>query len=114
VSPLLFVAAAFGILAVGSRLLGSALRLGISAARESASRGLAEVSARTGDLTALEERTAQASAERRERRRRGALVSLWGVLLLLPLAVGPTAQLYAAFNLLWLAPRRSLRGRSPG
>jgi hypothetical protein len=107
VSPLLFLAAACGVVAVGTRLLGSALRLGVAAFRESATRSLAEVSARTGDLTALEERAAQSAALRSDRRRRGALVAFWGALLLAPLALGPTPQLYAAYNLLWLLPRRS-------
>jgi hypothetical protein len=106
----LLLAAALGLAAVAVRLLRAAARLALSAARESATRGLTEVSARRGDLTGLEERSDLVRAARRERRRRGAFATLWVGILLLPLAVGPTVEVYAAYNAFWLLPR-NLWGR---
>lgn len=92
----------------GLALIGRAMRTGIRAAlraAESASAsGLADVSARRGDLTGMNERRI---AERRARRlgmRDAALAGLWVGWLILPLTLGWMPEGYAIAAPLWLLP----------
>ena len=86
------------------RLARASLRLGIRAAEVAATSGLAKVSARQGDVTALiERRDAEAKARAG---RRGALLgaAAWLLWLGVPVLSGWTREAYALAALLWLVP----------
>ena len=107
--PLLGILAVVGVLAILARLGRSLLRVGITVAEETAAAGMAEASARRGDLTGLAERRAQRAALRRTRFGQLAVSVLWAVLLVLPALAGWGRPVYAAAVLLWLLPRAPLR-----
>lgn len=100
-----------GAVAVVARLARALLRLGIDAAEETAASGLAEVSARRGDLTAFEEQRAAQASLRRDRRRDLLWVGLYGAWLVVPAFTPVAPFLYAAGAPLWLLPRRPVRRR---
>lgn len=101
---LLAVVGAFGIVRGLARTL---LRLGLRAAEATTAAGLAEVSARRGDLTGLAERREVVRLARRRRTRDLAFVVLWFLWLLLPPFLGVAAYAYAVAAPLWLvAPPR--------
>ncbi len=107
--PLLGILAAVGVLAIVARLGRSLLRVGITVAEETAAAGMAEASARRGDLTGLAERREQKTALRRTRFKQLAASTLWIALLVVPALAGWARPVYAAAVLLWLLPRAPLR-----
>lgn len=109
------VLAVIGVLAILRSLARTLLRLGLRAAEETTAAGMAEVSARRGDLTGLTERREAARAARRSRRFDLALVVGWVAWLVVPLIVGWAAPAYALASPLWLvAPPRLGVGARPG
>jgi hypothetical protein len=114
--PLLLLAihvlAIAGAVALVLRFGQSLLRLALAAANATAEAGLAETSARRGDLTAMHERRAAEKSARRS----GVRELVWAlgclVALLLPLLFGVASEVYAASAVLWLFPRPPLR-RTP-
>lgn len=107
-----FLLAIAGALAVVYRLVRALARLVLSFAEVTSASGLAEVSARRGDLTAMAE---QRVHERLARRRQwGDLlyVLLWLGWLLLPPLISLAQPFYAAAAPLWLLPYRRVRGRA--
>lgn len=109
--------AVLGVIAITLRLIGSLLGFGLTAVEASASRTLAEASARRGDLTGMMERREAAVALRRRRLRAVARLSLWLGLLIVPPVLGVGRIVYAVASVLWLMrlPRvrvQVARGRS--
>ena len=102
-----------GVLAILARMGRAILRLGITAAEETAAAGVAEASARRGDLTALAERREQAGALRRTRRMQMLAAGVWAALLVAPAFAEWGRYLYAASAFLWLLPRAPLRRPAP-
>jgi hypothetical protein len=100
---LLFLSVLGGV-ALVVRLLRAILRFAFAAAQSSAAAGLAEVSARRGDLSTLAERKTVERAARQARRRDGLLAMLWLLLLVLPLLFGYAREAYAAAAVLWFLP----------
>ncbi len=101
-----------GALALLSRIVRSGARLALSASEAAAASGLAEVSARRGDLTAMTERRI-AEKKARTHRRMGALeLAFWIAWLVIPLIVGWAEVAFALAAPLWLLPKAPLR-RSP-
>ena len=107
--PILGVLALVGVLAILARLGRSLLRVGITAAEETAAAGVAEASARRGDLTTLAERKEQKLALRRTRWKQLGASAAWTALLFTPPIAGVGQLVYAACSLLWLLPRAPLR-----
>lgn len=107
--PLLGILAVVGVLAIVARLGRSLLRVGITVAEETAAAGMAEASARRGDLTGLAERRDQRAALRRTRFKQLAISLLWATLLVAPALAGWGRPVYVAAVLLWLLPRAPLR-----
>ncbi len=101
--------AVFGVLAILARLGRSLLRVGITVAEETAAAGMAEASARRGDLTTLAERRGQAVALRRARWGQLAASAGWAALLAVPPLLDVGRPVYVAAVLLWLLPRPPLR-----
>jgi hypothetical protein len=98
--------AAAGVAALVYRLGRSAVRLALRSAEVTATTGLAEISARRGDLTGLTERRHQVTLARR-RRRLDLLRTLgWLLWLALPAATAFTREAYALAAPLWLLPIR--------
>ncbi|HET6229110.1 MAG TPA: hypothetical protein VFE05_03465 [Longimicrobiaceae bacterium] len=106
VLPLLAIA---GGAAVGFRLLRSVVRFGITLAEGTAITGLAEVSARRGDLTTLAEHRDLQRTVRRARRREALRLAAWFLVLVVPVALAVATPVYAAAALLWFVPARPLR-----
>lgn len=104
--------AVLGVAALLFRLVGSVLRLVLAVAESTAAEGLADVSARRGDLTQLAERREQARSLARRRRSELGRTLFWASLLLVPPSLGWAREVYAAAVLLWLLPRLPLRRRS--
>jgi hypothetical protein len=88
------------------RLLRSAVRLALRAAEVTAVAGMAEVSARRGDLTGMAERRTAAQQARRARARSLALALLWLLWLALPPFLGWAREAYALAAPLWLTRRK--------
>jgi len=107
--PILGILAVLGVLALLARLGRSLLRVGITVAEETAAAGMAEASARRGDLTGLAERRDLRVALRRTRLKQLAVAVLWVALLAAPALAGWGRPVYAAAALLWLLPRAPLR-----
>jgi len=107
---LLVVLSVLGASALLLRIVRSTARLLVVAAESTAASGLAEVSARRGDLTTLQERRDVADRLRGVRRRRAGAVFLWCLLLVVPLLIGEAHRIYPFAALLWLLPPRPLRG----
>lgn len=108
-SGLVLLLAAIGVGGVIVRLGRTLLRLGLSSAEAAAASGLADVSARRGDLTGLAERRDAERAARGARRRDTAWAVLWLLVLILPPLLGWTPEAFAVAALVWLLPRRPLR-----
>lgn len=105
---LLLTLAAMGLVALLGRIFRSVVRLGLAAAEAAGVAGLAEVSARRGDLTGMAERQALVKTVRRARLRALALVGLWAALLVAPPVLGWGREVWAACSVLWLLPRAPL------
>lgn len=107
----LWVLAVAGVIALVVVFVQSAFRTLFAYTELSLAEGLAEVTARRGDLTLLQER--QRTEERARRTVR--LQALWTAVALLwllaPLLTGHARWIYAPAALLWL--RRWVRRRSP-
>lgn len=106
---LVVVFAVLGGLALILRLLRSGLRFALRVAEVAAASGLAEVSARRGDLTGMAERRVELQRALLQRRRDLALTLLWSLWLGAPLFTSWVAEAYALAAPLWL-----LRGRPRG
>jgi hypothetical protein len=111
--PLAGLLALIGVLAIVARLGRAVLRVGLTAAEETAAAGMAEASARRGDLTTLAERRSQALSLRRRRWLQLAAAGAWAALLLVPAFVEGGRLAYAAGAVLWLLPRTPLRRPAP-
>lgn len=98
-----------GAAAILRGLARTALRLGLRAAEETAAAGMADVSARRGDLTALAERREAALEARRHRRRDLVLSLFWLLWLVLPLFLGWAPEAYALGVPLWFVAPPSLK-----
>ena len=109
--PFLGFLAVLGGVALVVRLGRSLVRLGLTAAELGAASGLAEVSARRGDITGLAERASHGAELRRNRRRDIAFVLFWLALLVIPPLAGWTRIVYAAAAVLWVLPRRPILKR---
>jgi hypothetical protein len=92
------------------RLLRASFRLALSAAEASAAGGLADVSARRGDVTGMMERRSAQSDARRARRAALASAALWIAWLVVPVYAGWVREAYALAAVLWLAPGAGRRG----
>lgn len=104
---LLVVVAVIGACGIVRGLARTLLRLGLRAAEATTAAGLAEVSARRGDLTGLAERREVLRRARRRRTRDLGFALLWFLWLLLPPFLGVAAYAYAVGAPLWLiAPPR--------
>ena len=109
------LAAVVGLLALAGAaallllLLRGAVRLALETAEVIAANGLAEVSARRGDLTGMSERRERERAVRRSRQSTLFLSLLWLVWLIAPLVLGWAREAYAAAAPLWLL--RPARGQ---
>lgn len=104
------VLAVVGIAAILRALVRTVLRLGLTAAEESTASGLADVSARRGDLTGLAERSEAAKSARRRRRRDLFLSALWLGWLAVPPFLGWAGEAYALAAPLWLVAPPRVRG----
>lgn len=103
VLPVLAIA---GCVALLNRLFRSLARVGLAWMESTAAAGLAEVSERRGDITALMERRASETGMRRNRRKETAFAAGYLLLLLVPPFAGLAAEVYAASALLWVLPKR--------
>ena len=110
-TSLVTIMAVLGVAALVIRLVRTALRLALRAAEASAARGLAEVSARSGDLTGMMERRAAEQGARRERRGALLLAFLWLLWLAIPPFLGLGREAFAVAAVLWLVPVQPLRVR---
>ena len=93
-------------------LIRGALRYALDSAEVIASAGLAEVSARRGDLTGMTERRSAEQAARRARQGTLLLALLWLTWLTAPLLLGWAREAYAAAAPLWML-RPAARRRTP-
>jgi hypothetical protein len=114
VETILTLMAVLGALAVAYRLLRALARLGVASAERTAASGLAEVSARRGDITSLGERRAHEQVARRRQRQDVLLVALWLAWLVVPPLIGWSQVVYAAAAPLWLLPQQRIRFQPPG
>lgn len=113
---LVVVLAVVGVVAILRGLARTLLRLALRAAEEAAASGMADMSARRGDLTGLAERNEVVRAARQRRRTDLALTVGWVVWLVVPPLAGWALPAYALAAPLWLlgAPRRMGGGRPGG
>lgn len=105
-APLVLLLAFAGAAALVLRLLRMLLRLGLRAAEVTAASGMAEISARQGDLTSLAERQEALTRARRRARVEVALALLWLAWLAVPTFAPWTREAYALAAPLWLLPRK--------
>jgi hypothetical protein len=105
VLPVLAIA---GCLALLNRLIRSGGRLGLAWMESTAAAGLAEVSERRGDITALMERRQSEQGIRRTRRKEVVFAAGYLLLLLVPPLAGVAREVYAAAALLWVLPKRRI------
>ena len=108
---LLVLLAVAGGAALLHRIVLTALRLLLATSEATAAGGMAELSRRRGDLSGMAERTEFERSARHARRRNLGLLLLWIILLIVPIPLRWTRELYAAAALLWLLPRPRLRLR---
>lgn len=100
-----------GVVALVTRLLRAFARLALRAAEATAAAGLADLSARRGDVTAMIERQNAWKLARRDRRLAMAAAGVWLLWLALPPFAGVAREAYAVAALLWLVPRQPLAKR---
>ena len=101
-----------GAAALVIRLLRSSARLALRAAEATAAAGLADVSARRGDLTGMMERRAAERGARRDRRGALLLALFWLLWLVVPVFGGWAREAFALAAVLWLVPNQPLRPRA--
>jgi cobalamin synthase len=106
----LAVVGAFGLV---HRLLRAVARLVLAVAEVTAASGMAEVSARRGDLTALAERRSSQRVARQRQWKDLLFVAGWLAWLIVPPLVGLAQPLYAAAAPLWFLPRAPVRAPAP-
>jgi cobalamin synthase len=107
------VLAVLGALALAYRLLRSVARLVLAFAEVTAASGIAEISARRGDLTALAEQQASERAARRRQWKDLLYILLWLAWLLVPPMTSLAQPFYVAAAALWLLPQRPIRFSAP-
>jgi hypothetical protein len=90
------------------RLFRAAARVVLSAAEVATSAGLAEASARRGDLTGLAESRAAERVARAGQRRHGLVALVWLLWLVFPLVAG-AVEIWALAAPLWFLPSRPVR-----
>jgi len=95
--------------ALVARLARASIGVALRAAEAAAARGMADVSARRGDVTGMMERQSAAREARRALRLMLLLGAVWLAWLVVPLFAGVARHAYAAAALLWLAPNPRLR-----
>jgi hypothetical protein len=113
VQTLIVLLAVVGGLALIGRLLRSIARTALAGMEAAAASGLAETSARHGDLTGMAERRA---AERTARGRvwlHAAWTALWLLALLAPWFGGFAREAFAAASVLWFFPHAAIRPAAP-
>lgn len=108
-SALVTLLALTGFAALLLRALRFALRVALHTAEVTAASGLAEVSQRRGDLTALAERRAAAARARRSRGRDALRLAAWTVWLVIPAFTDVSREAYALAAPLWLLPTPPVR-----
>lgn len=108
---LLIVLAVFGILAVLRRVLLAVLRLLGRGVDRIMANEMAEIRARRGDLTGLDEADVEHGRARRAQAGALAVLSFWVLLLIAPSLTPWPLALYASYSLLWVIPRLPV-GRS--
>jgi ribose/xylose/arabinose/galactoside ABC-type transport system permease subunit len=113
VESVVLLLAVVGAVALVYRAVRAIARLVVSLAESTAASGMAEVSARRGDVTAMEENRATERAARRRQWRDVLAVGLWVGWLLLPPMAGWAAVPYAAAAVLWLLPHSPVRFHRP-
>jgi hypothetical protein len=96
--------AMLGAAALAFRLFRSVGRTVLRAAEAAAAQGLADASARRGDLTGMQEGHDRVRRARSSRRRAGLAAAVWLLWLALPLAFGALPLAYALAAPLWLVP----------
>jgi hypothetical protein len=109
----LLILAVAGAIALLGRAFRTGLRLALQTAEATAASGLAEVSARRGDVTGLAERRVHLERARRLRRTELLFLGLWVGWLAIPPLAGWLPAAYAPAVLLWLLPRRPIRPPLP-
>jgi F0F1-type ATP synthase membrane subunit c/vacuolar-type H+-ATPase subunit K len=110
---IVLVLAVLGAIALGYRLLRALARFGAAFAEGTAASGIAEISARRGDLTTLAEQQATQRAARQRQRVDLLFITLWLAWLFLPPMTVWTGPLYAAAAPLWFLPYRPIRFTPP-
>jgi hypothetical protein len=99
--------ALLGAVALVIRTLRGALRFGLRAAEIASASGMAEASARRGDLTALSEARGAIETARISRRRNAYISLAWSAWLIVPLLFGGVPEAWALAAPLWLLPGSS-------
>jgi hypothetical protein len=100
-----------GFAAVALRAAAALLNALRGGAESFLARDLAEIRARRGDLSGLQEATELRKVARQRRMVALGAFSMWVVLLMVPPLTPWPELLYATYSLLWLAPRRIGRTR---
>jgi hypothetical protein len=110
VTSIVFMLAFVGAAALAYRLIRSLLGLAFALAESAAASGLAEQSARRGDLTGMVERREAQRVARRLRVRQAARTVFWLFCLAFPPFTPWVSAFYAAAAPLWFFPTGSIRG----
>lgn len=101
--------ALLGGVAIFLRVMRGALSLALRAAEIASAGGVAEASARRGDITGLSEAREAISRAKAARTRRGFVTLGWGLWLVVPLVVGWMPEAWAIAAPLWLVKGQSVR-----
>lgn len=96
------VLALLGGVAIFLRVMRGALSLALRAAEIASAGGMAEASARRGDITGLSEARTAIARAKAARLRRGIVTLGWGLWLVVPLAMGWVPEAWAVAAPLWL------------
>jgi hypothetical protein len=108
-SLVLAVLAVTGFLAVAFAAFRASLRMLHGGVEAFVAREIASARAGRGDLSGMSQAAEQRAALKRVRRLYALQVVAWLVLLISPLFTPWTRELYAAYSVLWLLPRRRAR-----
>ena len=96
------VLALFGAVAIFLRMMRGALSLALRTAEIASAGGMAEASARRGDLTGLSEANSAIARAKGARTRKFLTTLGWGLWLVVPLAMGWVPEAWAVAAPLWL------------